>query len=346
MKNIFYYFIKYTIQFASKCYFRKVKIIGLENIPKEGGILFSPNHQGAFLDPLLVGSIVIQQVTSLTRSDVFGGKFQWFLDALKMLPVYRIRNGYSNLRRNEEIFDKCRKFLCSKESIIMFSEAAHHNEFFLQSLSKGSSRLVYEAQVESNFPIYLVPVGINYGHHTKPLCDLHLVFGKPIEVRNFLDDSLSKAETINNIREKLKSRMKKCIWLPNNDINYSKRKKLINRINTEMDFEDLKKGIGLMNLKTEKKYKNKLGFKLLLAISYVPNLPPLLIMKKILSLFEDIVFYSSIKLTAGLILFGVWWVILYVLIGIYFDWILALPVIFTCILFLYIRQSLLYIKYE
>ena len=78
MKKIFYYFIKYTIRLASKCYFRKIKIIGLKNIPKEGGILFSPNHQGAFLDPLLVGSIVNQQVTSLTRSDVFGGKLQWF----------------------------------------------------------------------------------------------------------------------------------------------------------------------------------------------------------------------------------------------------------------------------
>ena len=345
MKNIFYYFIKYIIRFASKCYFRKIQILGLENIPKEGGIMFSPNHQGAFLDPLLVGSIIPQQVTSLTRSDVFGGVLQWFLNALKMLPVYRIRNGYSNLRRNEEIFEKCRKFLCSNESIMMFSEAAHHNEYYLQSLSKGSSRLAYEAQVDSKFPIYLVPVGINYGHHTKPLCDLHVVFGKPIEVRDFLDDSLSKAEIINNIREKLTSRMKKCIWLPNNDTDYFKRKKLINRMNTEMDFEDLKKGIELKNLKTEKKHENNLGLKLLLAISYVPNLPPLIILKQILSLFKDIVFYSSIKLTVGLILLGIWWLILYFLIGIYFDWILALPVIFACILFLYIRQNLLLIKY-
>jgi len=344
MKNIFYYFIKYIIRFASKCYFRKIQIIGLENVPKEVGIIFSPNHQGAFLDPLLVGSVIPQQVTSLTRSDVFGGKFQWFLSALKMLPVYRIRNGYSNLRRNEEIFEKCRKILCSKESIIMFSEAAHHNEYYLQSLSKGSSRLVYEAQVDSKFPIYLVPVGINYGHHTKPLCDLHLVFGKPIKVSDFVDDSLSKAEIINNIREKLSSSMKKCIWLPDNDINYSKRKKLINRINTGMNFEDLKKGINLMNVNKEKKCKNKLGLKLLLAISYVPNLPPLIIMKKVLSLFEDIVFYSSIKLSVGIILFGIWWLVLYILIGIYFDWILGLTVIFTCILFLYIRQNLLLIK--
>ena len=102
--------IKYTFKFASHFYFRKIKIYGLENIPKEGGVLFSPNHQGAFLDPLLVGCNIPKRVTSLTRSDVFGGPFQWFLDALSMLPVYRIRNGYASLKKNEAIFENVSVF--------------------------------------------------------------------------------------------------------------------------------------------------------------------------------------------------------------------------------------------
>ena len=99
MKKLFYYFIKYTIKFTIHCYFRKIKIYGRENIPKNGGVLFSPNHQGAFLDPLLVGCNIKRPITSLTRSDVFGGPLQWFMDALNMLPVYRIRNGYANLKK-------------------------------------------------------------------------------------------------------------------------------------------------------------------------------------------------------------------------------------------------------
>lgn len=106
MKRFFYYFIKVTIKWASHCYFRKIKVYGLENIPKDGGILFSPNHQGAFLDPLLVGCNLPKTVTSLTRSDLFGGPLQWFMDALKMLPVYRIRNGYSNLKKKWGYFWK------------------------------------------------------------------------------------------------------------------------------------------------------------------------------------------------------------------------------------------------
>ena len=99
------------MKWASHCYFRKIKVNGLENIPKDGGILFSPNHQGAFLDPLLVGSNLPKTATSLTRRDVFGGPLQWFMDALKMLTDYRIRNGYSNLKKNEGIFESCKSLL-------------------------------------------------------------------------------------------------------------------------------------------------------------------------------------------------------------------------------------------
>ena len=260
-----------------------------------------------------------------------------------MLPIFRIRNGYANLRKNDQIFKKCRKLLSNKESIIMFSEASHHNEYYLQALSKGSSRLVYEAQIESKIPIYIVPVGINYGHHQMPLCDLHIVFGKPILVSDFLNDLRSKAEIINDIREKLVSGMKECIWIPNNDKYYSERKKLINRSNTEMEYTEFKEGLELMNLIKEKKYKNQLILKLIILITYIPNLPPLLILKNILSLFKDKVFYSSIKITAGYILFSLWWIILFVATAVIINWTFALPTLCTSILFLYIRQNLLYL---
>ena len=346
MKNLFYYFIKYFVRFATRCYFRNTQVIGLENIPKDGGILLSPNHQGAFLDPLLVGSSIPQPVTSLTRSDVFGGPLQWFMDALNMLPVYRIRNGYSNLRKNDEIFVKCRDLLSSKQTIMMFSEASHHEEYYLQQLSKGSSRLAYEAQIESKFPVYIVPVGINYGHHFKPLCDLHLVFGKPILVKKFLKGSFPKPEAINNIREALSKAMKECIWLPDNDSDYLKRKNLIHRESTEMNFKDLKDGLALMNISPKKRYNNQKGLKFLLALVSLPNLPPLLIMKRILSLFEDVVFYSSVKMTAGLILFGLWWLILFLLVGIYLSWVAATMIALGAIMFLYIRQNLLFLINE
>tara|TARA_B100001173_G_C16002085_1_gene553940 strand:+ start:43 stop:1083 length:1041 start_codon:yes stop_codon:yes gene_type:complete len=344
MKKLFYYFVKYAIKFTTNCYFRKIDIYGLENIPKNGGVLFSPNHQGAFLDPLIVGCNIQRPITSLTRSDVFGGPLQWFMDALKMLPVYRIRNGFANLKKNEAVFDKCKNLLSNNQWIMMFSEAAHHDEFFLQHLSKGSSRLAYEAQENSKNSIYIVPVGINYGNNKNPYCDLHLVFGEAILIKSFTKLTSEKVDRINEIKDFLKVGMKKCMWLPEEDENYENRKRLIHSENTKRSFQDLKRGIEEQSLPIKKKVKRQKWQKLMIGLFSLPNLPPLIIIKKLLGLFEDVVFYSSIKMSAGSILFLLWWVTVFLCGEVLWEWKVAFCITISFIGLLYVRQ-ILSIKY-
>ncbi|MGA0373865.1 MAG: lysophospholipid acyltransferase family protein [Flavobacteriaceae bacterium] len=344
MKKLFYYFIKYTIRIITNCYFRKIRIYGLDNIPKNGGILFSPNHQSAFMDPLLIGCNIDRPVTSLTRGDIFGGPMQWFMDALMMLPVYRIRNGYANLKKNEAIFNRCKNLLSNNQSIMMFSEAGHHDEFFLQPLSKGSSRLAYETQENCDNQIYIVPVGINYGHHRNPLCDLHIVFGEAIMIKPFIDEDGKKPKQINAIRDSLELNMKKCLWLPEKDEHYEIRKKLIHRGNTKKSFQEMKKGVEEKTLPQKKRIEKYKWHKLIIGLFSIPNLPPLIILKKILGLFKDLVFYSSIKMSVGLILFVFWWASIFLCVSMLYSWKIGLIITLGCIIFLYIKQ-LLSIKY-
>ena len=355
MKEIFYQIIKYFFYYTARFYFKRVKVYGLNNIPRDGGILFSPNHQGALLDPLLVGSNISRSVTSLTRSDVFGGPFQWFMDALRMLPVYRIRNGYANLKKNDNIFEKCRKILGKGECIMMFSEASHHNEYFLQRLSKGSSRLALEAQIE--FPesnISIVPVGINYGHHQIAWSDLHLVYGKPISVKNFINNNNSIAENINCLRENLEEKMKECLWIPDKNDQYYEKKKMITPKNTKLEFDELKEGIKNESLKSKglvDKFfaKNTRLLKTLIFLFSIPNFLPLLLIKNIISKFKDIVFYSSVKICLGPIIFPLWWLcvgyLTYFIYGENLDFLEYLVLVESLMLFsLYIRQYLLLFK--
>lgn len=341
MKKLFYHFIKLTIKLLSRCYFRRIKIYGKENIPKDGGIIFSPNHQGAFLDPLLVGCNIPGPVTSLTRSDVFGGPLQWFMDALKMLPVYRIRNGYANLKKNDAIFEKCKKLLADKQWIMMFSEASHLDEYYLKPLSKGSSRLAYEAQIESKSPIYILPVGINYGHHKNPFCDVHLVFGEAIMVNKFMNQKGEKPELINLIKDLLKMGMKSCMWLPDNDQNYVERKKMIHPKNTHLDFYDLKKGIQDQKLPPKKIRSKGLWHPVMINFFSIPNFPPLLLIKGILGLFKDVVFYSSIKMTAGILLLFLWWSVVLIMSWTFWGYKIAIINTMICIALVYGRQILL-----
>jgi 1-acyl-sn-glycerol-3-phosphate acyltransferase len=233
-------------------------------------------------------------VTSLTRSDVFGGLLQWFMDGLTMLPVYRIRNGYSNLKKNEAIFESCKSLLSNREYIMMFSEASHHSEFFLQTLSKGSSRLAYETQQQSKNPIYIVPIGINYGHRMSPLCYLHLVFGEAIAISRFTEVENEKPTIINTIRDELGLAMKKCMWLPDRDEHYDAQKKLIHNQNSHRrSFQELKEGIEVQSLEPKKIRNTKKWHTVVIKLFSIPNLPPLLILKRILDFLKTL---SSIAL--------------------------------------------------
>jgi 1-acyl-sn-glycerol-3-phosphate acyltransferase len=342
LKAVFYFLIKNLLHYYNYLYFRKIDVVGYENIPKEGGVLFSPNHQGAFLDPLIVGSMIPKKITSLTRSDVFGGPFQWFLDSFQMLPVYRIRNGYSNLKKNDQTFAKCYELLSKGKYMMMFSEGGHHDEYYLQRLSKGSSRLVYQAQKQ--FPdkkIYLQPVGINYGHHRQPRCTLHLVFGEPIEVNPSLDPQLTEAENINILRDLLEQKMKECIWIADNLEEYPLKKQKINRLTTQLPFHQLKQALDT-NFSTLPNRRNRSVFRMGLAtILSLPNIIPLWITRKIISKFEDVVFISSMKYALGVFFFPLWWfasglTLAYIFGNSVMSWYMVI-----CIFTLFLRQMIL-----
>ena len=341
MKLIVYLFLKNIFRYYNRIYFRSVKIYGKNNIPTDGGVIFSPNHQGALLDPLVLASLTKGKITSLTRSDIFGGPFQWFLDAFYMLPVYRIRNGYSNLKKNDEIFAKCYNLLGLGKFMLMFSEGRHHNEYYLQNLSKGSSRLAFKAAQENpGKNIYLQPVGINYGHHQQPQCTLHLVYGQPIEVSSFIDLKLNDVENINILKLELQNRMKACLWLPDNNENYSIQKKKINRHTTQVDFKTLKSALqNNYNKMPEVKQKSKTR-KILIFLLSLPNIIPLWISRKIIGKIEDIVFVSSLKYVLGVFLFPIWWLATSITIAYMYGNRVMTTYLLICTLTLLIKQRI------
>ena len=189
--------------------------------------MFSPNHQGAFLDPIVVGSILSLPITYLTRGDVFGDGYNGFWMRYA-LPVYRIRNGFSSLKQNDTTFERCYKILAKGEHLMMFSEGLHHAEYYLHPLSKGSSRLMYQAQQKHpQQPMYIVPVGINYGNYTRPFGVLQLVIGPPIAVKDYLNEAKTPAQNINALRDALTVAMKKTLWIPEKGENYPTQEALL-----------------------------------------------------------------------------------------------------------------------
>ena len=342
VKSLFYQIIKYYCRFLVHFFFGKVEIIGRENIPKNLPVIYSSNHQNAFMDALIIGGLSPKITYSITRSDVFKKQFKWFLDALKMIPIYRIRDGYSQLAKNEETFTKINSSLFRGHAVTIFSEGNHGNDFFLRNLSKGSSRMALEAQEKmDHLDIKVIPVGLNYFHHQRPFHKISIVFGQPISVRNFLQIYLKqKAKGINQIRKIIDQGMRNCLLIPKDGPNYQLERNYINRNNECQSFERLKRGIvsgeGLKLLCKPNKSLYRLGRCL-----GIFNFGPLLLLQSILFGIKDIVFYCSVKWALAMFAFPLWFLLVFVVSSFLINIQWGLIILLISIFMLFLRQYLI-----
>jgi len=163
--SLLYQFLSRSGRMALPFYFGRLEVNGKEHIPRDAPYIIAPNHQSAFLDAVLMGCFHRKPVSFLTRSDVFVEPFTKVLTALNMMPVYRIRDGYEKLSKNEEVFARCREILSSGNPVLIFPEGNMGEGHFLRPLTKGTSRMAIQSQLEITKDIYILPVGINYFHH-------------------------------------------------------------------------------------------------------------------------------------------------------------------------------------
>ncbi len=167
---------------------QKIVVTGRHLIPKGKPIIFAPNHQNALMDPLALACTNSHQSVWLARADIFRSKtVSSILKYLKLLPVYRIRDGKDNLSNNEDIFAQVIHLLENKQSVALFPEAAHSGKRQMLPHKKAIPRIALEAEAKNNFQLNLqiVPVGIYYSHYWKFNRALIVEYGEPISVDKY-----------------------------------------------------------------------------------------------------------------------------------------------------------------
>lgn len=101
-----YHLLKSYHDFCFKIYF-KTTVIGQDKVPFDKSLIFAANHQNSLIDALAILTSRRCQPVFLARADVFKTPtLKKILTFLKILPVYRIRDGYQNLTLNDDIFRK------------------------------------------------------------------------------------------------------------------------------------------------------------------------------------------------------------------------------------------------
>lgn len=186
-----YQLLKYSITFGLQAFHKKIVVHGLSNVPKNKPVLFLPNHQNALIDVLLVATNCNRKPYFLARSDVFRSTIlNTFFNYLKMIPVYRLRDGRDTVSRNHEIFETCAQLLIKGEALTMFPETNHNLRRRVRPLSKGFTRALFKAlEYAPELDIQIVPVGLNYQNAELFPDSAAVYYGLPISVQELYDSN-------------------------------------------------------------------------------------------------------------------------------------------------------------
>ena len=240
-----YQFFKILLRFTIRSYFRRVKIEGKENIPKKGPFIFVANHPSAFMDPIIIGTIIKPTVHFLVAGEYVGkGVFAWmFKTFFHAIPVYRPHTRPDEIHKNKDMFKACYQHLGKGGSLLVFPEGLSLTENKIQPLKTGVARIARGAELMNNkkLGLTLIPIGLNYSNPHQFRSDLFVNIGEPIMVKDYISE-----DDDNNIKE---SREITALM-------EDKLKELVLHIQTETDATMLSK----LDLVYSKELKKELGF--------------------------------------------------------------------------------------
>ena len=220
-KNFIYRFIKLFISMGFSFSFRNIITTGYKKVKKDKPAIFVANHQNTFMDGvLMVYTGGRSNPNILVRADIFKSKMAYnLLSAIKLMPIYRRRDGVNTVSENEQIFEQCYEIFDHKGVVALFPEGNHAFPRRLRAVQKGAARIAFQAEERKGFDLNLslIPVGLHYENHTEKWHDVHIHYGEATLIKDYksvYEESPQKAfkQTSDIIREGISSEMIDIKW--------------------------------------------------------------------------------------------------------------------------------------
>lgn len=217
-----YNFLRYYVDFTLKLSYRSIKYVGLDKIPKDGAIIYAPNHTNALMDALVILAMDRKPKVFVARADIFKNPtLAKIFNFLKIMPIMRMRDGINEVKKNQEIMTKAVDVLRDRIPFCIFPEGTHQAKYSSLPLLKGIFRIAFQAQeLMPDMPLYIIPTGLRYGNFFRFRSTVRVQIGEPINVGEFIanhQDSTPQ-EQITKMKNLLQERIHSSIlYIPNDE---------------------------------------------------------------------------------------------------------------------------------
>jgi len=157
----------------------RLRIIGIENVPTEGGGIICPNHRSA-IDPPLMSVLLPRPLYHMTKAELFS-YLGWLLPSVAAYPVRRGRADMQAMRTSITLL-RAGRLIC------IFPEGTRTKTGDLGEARRGATYLAAHTDVP------IIPVGISATYAF--FSTVTVRFGKPMWVTKSDDDAAKVMDAI------------------------------------------------------------------------------------------------------------------------------------------------------
>ena len=166
----------------------RLKIVGIENVPKKGSVIFCGNHKTMLDPPLIEVTCKRDDTRFLAKEELTKNPFMAFLG--KIFNVILVKRNDKDLGPMKDAL----KTLKQNNCIALFPEGTRNG------IKKGIKPKTGVAYFALNSNATVIPVGIKGGE--KPFQKTVITYGKPMNLEEYKENKKDK-EVVNQVTDKI-----------------------------------------------------------------------------------------------------------------------------------------------
>lgn len=195
---------------VARTFYKRIEVVGLENVPADGAVILAGNHPNALIDGLL-----LMCHAGRTPVHLLGNAKLWkiplfdrLLDALGAVPVMRREEHGPNVD-NRDAFERVDEVLARGGCVAIFPEGISHSESQLSRHKTGTARIALRAAARRETEVAIVPFGLTYLERHRFRSQVLLHFGTPMHMdeRRLAAYRNDRVGAVRQLTEKLRERL-------------------------------------------------------------------------------------------------------------------------------------------